>query len=35
VRVMQGDIELERIPREQHVTFTVPDQTFEGAMWRA
>jgi alpha-amylase/alpha-mannosidase (GH57 family) len=35
VRVMQGDLELERIPHERHVTFTVPDQTFEGAMWRA
>src|SRR5207245_7209589 len=35
VSVMQGDLELERIPHEQHVTFTVPDQTFEGAMWRA
>jgi hypothetical protein len=35
VRVMQGDLELERVPHERHVTFTVPDQTFEGAMWRA
>jgi len=35
VKVMQGNLELERIPHEQHVTFTVPDQTFEGAMWRA
>src|SRR3989441_476929 len=35
VRMMQGDLELERIPHERHVTFTVPDQTFEGAMWRA
>jgi alpha-amylase/alpha-mannosidase (GH57 family) len=35
VRVMQGDLELDRIPHERHVTFTVPDHTFEGAMWRA
>jgi hypothetical protein len=35
VKVMQGDLELDRIPHERHVSFTVPDQTFEGAMWRA
>ncbi len=35
VRVMHGDLELERVPHERHVTFTVPDQAFEGAMWRA
>ncbi|TLY21699.1 MAG: glycoside hydrolase, partial [Nitrospirae bacterium] len=35
VKVMQGGLELARIPHERHVSFTVPDQTFEGAMWRA
>jgi len=34
VSVMRGDLELDRIPAHQPLAFTVPDQTFEGAMWR-
>jgi hypothetical protein len=34
VKVMQGDIELERYPQDRPLTFTVPDHTFEASMWR-
>jgi hypothetical protein len=33
--VMQGELELDRIPPHQPLAFTVPDHTFEGSMWRA
>jgi len=35
VKVMRGDLELDRIPPQQPLAFTVPDHTFEGSMWRA
>lgn len=34
VTVMRGELELDRIPSHQPLAFTVPDQTFEGVMWR-
>ncbi|MEK6602892.1 MAG: glycoside hydrolase family 57 protein [Nitrospirota bacterium] len=34
VTVMQGDLELDRIPAHRPLAFTVPDHTFEGAMWK-
>jgi len=34
VTVMQGELERDRIPSRQPLAFTVPDQTFEGVMWR-
>ena len=34
VTVMRGDLELDRIPAHRPLAFTVPDHTFEGAMWR-
>ena len=34
VKVMQGDIELERYPQDRPLAFTVPDHTFEATMWR-
>jgi alpha-amylase/alpha-mannosidase (GH57 family) len=34
VTVMRGDLELDRIPSHRPLAFTVPDHTFEGAMWK-
>lgn len=34
VTVMRGDLELDRIPAHRPLAFTVPDQTFEGSMWK-
>lgn len=34
VTVVRGDLELDRIPHHRPLAFTVPDQTFEGAMWK-
>lgn len=34
VKVMKGDIELERHPQDRPLAFTVPDHTFEATMWR-
>jgi hypothetical protein len=34
VTVMRGDLELDRVPHHRPLAFTVPDQTFEGAMWK-
>jgi len=34
IKVMRGDLELDRVPHHQPLAFTVPDQTFEGAMWK-
>jgi hypothetical protein len=31
---MRGDLELDRIPSHRPLAFTVPDHTFEGAMWK-
>ncbi len=35
IKVMQGDLEIDRIPQHRPLAFTVPDQTFEGMMWKA
>ena len=35
VKVMQGDLELERYPRHRPLAFVVPDHTFEARMWKA
>ncbi len=34
VTVMRGDLEIDRIPAHRPLAFTVPDHTFEGAMWK-
>jgi hypothetical protein len=34
VRVLRGDVELERLPRFGYVAFTVPDEDFERIHWR-
>ena len=35
IKVMQGDLELERYPQDRPLAFTVPDHTFEATMWKA
>jgi alpha-amylase/alpha-mannosidase (GH57 family) len=35
VKVMRGELELDRIPHHRPLAFTVPDHTFEGTMWKA
>jgi alpha-amylase/alpha-mannosidase (GH57 family) len=35
IKVMQGDLELERHPLHRPLAFTVPDHTFEATMWKA
>jgi hypothetical protein len=34
VRVLRGDVELERLPRFGYLAFTVPDEDFERIHWR-
>jgi alpha-amylase/alpha-mannosidase (GH57 family) len=34
VRVMRGDVEVERLPRYGYLAFTVPDEDFERINWR-
>jgi hypothetical protein len=34
VKVVRGDLELDRIPHGRPLAFTVPDRTFEGTMWK-
>ena len=35
IKVVQGDIEVERYPAQESLVLTVPDHTFEARMWQA